>query len=80
MVYMNTYKLFANGFDQQRGYDRRIHAPGKSEKNLFVSHLLPDLFYLFRNKSFCQFRCSDAFHVFRTFVVIHRFFSFSLKL
>ena len=50
VVHMDTGQLLANGFDEQSGHDRGVHAAGQSQKDLLVTHLLADQLHLVGDK------------------------------
>ena len=75
---MHTYKLLADGLDQQCGNYRRVYTAGKCQQHLFVSNLLLYRLHLFCDKCFRKSRCRNSFHGFRAFIIIHSVSSIGL--
>ena len=50
MVYMDAHQLLPDGLDQHGCNHRGIHAAGKRQEDLFISHLLTDQLHLVLNE------------------------------
>ena len=71
VVDVHADQLLSDGLDQQRGDNRAVHTAGKSQKNLFVTHLFPDCLHLLGDERLGKRGSSNPFHAFGPFVVIH---------
>ena len=72
MVHVHAGQLLADGLDEQRGHDGRVHTAGQGQKDLLIADLLPQGGNLLVDKSLGQFGRGDARHALGAFVVCHR--------
>ncbi len=72
VVYMHAGQLLADGLDEQRGHDGRVHTAGQGQKDLLIADLLAQGGNLLVDKSLGQFGRGDARHALGAFVVCHR--------
>ena len=71
VVDMHADELLADGLDEQRRDDRRIHAAGEGKQHLIVSDLRLQRLHLLRNKRIRKCRCCNALHLRGSFLITH---------
>ena len=74
VIDMHADELLADGLDQKRRDDGRVHAAGQRQQDLLIADLRADGLHLFFNKRIGERRRGDALHRFGADIRIHFIF------